>query len=138
MASSSSSSDDDVISGINVTPLVDVVLVLLVIFMITAPVIYQNAIKVELPAAKTGEQRRESPLNFTLTKDGGILLDAKPVDLGTVGASVKQALARNPEETAVINADKSTPHGRVIELMDALREAGMYRFALSVEGRQSR
>lgn len=133
MAGSSQSNDDDAISGINVTPLVDVMLVLLVIFMITAPVIYQTAIKIELPAAKTGEQRKNTPLSFTLSKDGRLQLDGHDVAMEELGAKVKAAMAKEPDGTAVIHADKDTPHGRVIELMDVLRDAGLLRFALSVQ-----
>ena len=72
MGSSSNSSDDELVAAINVTPLVDVVLVLLVIFLITAPVIYQSAIKVQLPKAATGENNANTPLSFTLDREGAI------------------------------------------------------------------
>ena len=119
---------------INVTPLVDVVLVLLIIFMITAPVIYQSAIKVQLPQAKSGEESQRSPLNFTITKDGAVTWDGAPVDFATIGPKLAAAKEKNPEQTAIISADEATAHGTVIKLMDALRQAGLTRFALNVEG----
>ncbi len=133
MAGSFASSDDEVIAGINVTPLVDVVLVLLIIFLITAPVLYQSAIKVQLPKAKTGEEAQKSGLSFTITKDGKLSWDKNPVDW----EELSQKLARlqtTPEQSAMISADEATPHGTVVKLMDALRTAGITRFALSVEG----
>ncbi|MCC7440716.1 MAG: biopolymer transporter ExbD [Bdellovibrionales bacterium] len=125
--------DDDVISGINVTPLVDVVLVLLVIFMITAPAIYQTAIQVELPSAKTGDQRADTPLEVSVTKDGEMTLGKAVVSLDQIRAKVKEVIASKPDATAIIHADRATAHGRVVEIMDTLRDAGLFRFALSVK-----
>ncbi|MGZ3688499.1 MAG: ExbD/TolR family protein [Bdellovibrionota bacterium] len=125
--------DDDVISGINVTPLVDVVLVLLIIFMITAPVLYQSAIKVQLPKAKSGDEAQKSPLNFTITKDSKLNLDKEEIPWETLGARLAALKEKTGQETAIISADEMTPHGQVIKLMDALRQAGITRFALNVE-----
>src|SRR6476646_10217575 len=90
----SSSSDDDMIAGINVTPLVDVVLVLLIIFLITAPVLYQSAIKVQLPKAKSGEETQKSPLSFTITKSGEIAWDKQKMDWDTLS---KKLAALGPQ-----------------------------------------
>jgi biopolymer transport protein TolR len=131
----SSSSDDETISGINITPLVDVILVLLIIFMITAPVIYQSAIKVQLPKAKTGESTKKSPLVFTLTKEGQLSWDKDPISWEQLSKKLLQIAGQLSQETALINADEATPHGTVIRLMDALRQAGLTHFALNVEGK---
>jgi biopolymer transport protein ExbD len=128
-----SSGDDEVFSGINITPLVDVVLVLLIIFMITAPVIYQSAIKVQLPKASTGDQSEKSPLAFTLTKEGTLLWDKEQIDWAALGKKLSAMGDKVSQETAIISADEATPHGTVIKLMDALRQAGLTRFALNVE-----
>lgn len=133
MAGSFSSSDDDLISGINVTPLVDVVLVLLIIFLITAPVLYQSAIKVQLPKAKSGEQTQKSPMNFTISKDGELSWDKQKMDWDELGKRLAKLGAQAGDETAIISADTATPHGTVIKLMDTLRQAGLTRFALNVE-----
>jgi biopolymer transport protein ExbD len=126
-------SDDDVISGINVTPLVDVVLVLLIIFLITAPVLYQSAIKVKLPSAKTGETAEKSPLEFTISKEGELSIGKEKVDWAQLGPRLATLGPNAGEQTAVISADEGTPHGIVVRLMDALRQAGITRFALNVE-----
>jgi biopolymer transport protein ExbD len=128
------SSEDSPISEINVTPLVDVVLVLLIIFLITAPVIYQSAIKVQLPSAKTGEEAEKSPLNFTLTKEGQLLWDKEPIDWATLAQRLNAMGSKLNEQTAIVSADQDTSHGNVIRLMDALRQAGLMRFALNVDG----
>lgn len=130
---SNSSENDELIASINVTPLVDVVLVLLVIFMITAPVIYQSAIKIQLPKAKSGDQREKSPLNFTLTREGDVLWEKEKMDWSTLSKKLQEFSGKISEETAVISADEATPHGTVIRLMDSLRLTGLTRFALSVE-----
>jgi biopolymer transport protein ExbD len=125
--------DDDVISGINITPLVDVVLVLLIIFMITAPVIYQSAIKVKLPQAKSGEELEKSPLSFTINQAGELSWGQEKTDWDTVTPKLAKLGASASEQTAVISADQATAHGTVIRLMDLLRQAGVTRFALNVE-----
>ncbi len=133
MAGSFGGSDDEVISGINVTPLVDVVLVLLVIFLMTAPVIYQSAIKVQLPKAKSGEQAEKSPLNFAITKEGEVFWDKEQLSWEVLGQRLSALGATAGDQTAIISADQTTPHGTVVRLMDTLRQAGLTRFALNVE-----
>jgi biopolymer transport protein ExbD len=128
--------DDDVISGINITPLVDVVLVLLIIFMITAPVIYQSAIKVKLPQAKSGEELEKSPLSFTINQAGDLSWGQDRVEWDAVSPKLAQLGASASEQTAVISADQATAHGTVIKLMDLLRQAGVTRFALNVESKK--
>lgn len=126
------------ISGINVTPLVDVVLVLLVILMMTAPVIYQSAIKVQLPKAKSGESGEKSPLNFSITREGVVHWGKDAVGWDELGRRLAALGAKAGEESAIISADQATPHGIVIQLMDALRQAGLTRFALNVDGAPAR
>lgn len=128
-----SSADDDVISGINITPLVDVVLVLLIIFLITAPVLYQSAIKVQLPKAKSGEQAEKSPLEFSLSKDGNLSWGKESIDWPTLNQRLSAMGNQIAQQTAVITADEATSHGIVIKLMDALRQNGLTHFALTVE-----
>ena len=128
-----SGSDDEMISGINVTPLVDVVLVLLVIFLITAPVIYQSAIKVQLPKAVTGETQAKSPLAFTLSAAGDLSWGDQKMDWDAASKKLVAMGAQTAEQTAIISADRATPHGTVVRLMDLLRQAGLTRFALNVE-----
>ncbi len=135
MAGTFGGGDDESISGINVTPLVDVVLVLLVIFLMTAPVLYQSAIKVQLPKARTGEEAsQKSPLNFTINAEGKVFWNAQELSWDTLAKRLGAMGPKITDETAMISADQATPHGIVIKLMDALRTAGLVRFALNVEG----
>ncbi len=123
------------ISGINVTPLVDVVLVLLVIFLMTAPVLYQSAIRVQLPKAQTGEAQDKSPLAFTLTREGAVLWGNQPVSWEELTTRLKAQGANLADQSALISADEATPHGSVIRLMDTLRQTGLTRFGLNVESK---
>jgi biopolymer transport protein ExbD len=129
--------DDELVSGINVTPLVDVVLVLLVIFLMTAPVLYKSAIQVQLPKSTTATAGKEAaqsdPLKFTLSKDGALLWNEKPVAWEELPSRLEPIAKANPESAATLEADQATPHGTVIRLMDALRSSGITRFSMSVE-----
>lgn len=129
----SKSDSEDMITGINVTPLVDVVLVLLVIFMITAPAIYQAAIKVELPKAVSGEKTEHITLKFTLTKDGQIMLDKEVVTMDKIPGIVTQAVTKDPTANAVIFADAGVSHGQVMQLLDSVKVNGIAKFALGVD-----
>ena len=128
-----SSSDDDFISAINVTPFVDVVLVLLIIFLMTAPVLYQSAIKVQLPKAATGTQTEKSPLSFSIDKSGALSWGKEAIDWKTLDQRLAALGPQLEQQTALIGADEATPHGSVIRLMDVLRQAGLTHFALNVE-----
>lgn len=133
MAGGFSTNEEEVFSGINITPLVDVVLVLLVIFLMTAPVIYQSAIKVQLPKAKSGEQNEKSPFQFTLTREGNVAWDKEQLDWDSLGKRLAGIDNQAGDQTAVISADEATPHGTVVKLMDMLRQAGLTRFAMNVD-----
>ena len=133
MAGGFSGSDDELISGINVTPMVDVVLVLLVIFMIAAPTLYQAAVKVQLPKTQGAEDSPKTPLQFTLSKEGELLLGKDRLNWDDLDGKLKAMGPKIQDETALISADQATPHGTVIRLMDALRQAGLTRFGFNVE-----
>jgi biopolymer transport protein ExbD len=129
-------SDEGFFSEINITPLVDVVLVLLIIFMITAPVIYQSAIKVQLPKTKSGESSEKSPFQFTIGKTGELHMGVEKVeDWSTLPDRIQKVGTGKDlsQEVASISADETAQHGQVVKLMDVLRQAGISRFALNVQ-----
>ena len=123
------SSDEDEIAGINVTPLVDVVLVLLVIFMITAPTLYQNALKVQLPKAQTGEDQAKNTLQIMVDQSGKLTIEGKTYTLDDLK---KRALETHPQ-SAIVLADKKVEHGHVIEVIDLLKSTGVQKFSFGVE-----
>ena len=128
------SDDDDLISGINVTPLVDVVLVLLIIFMVTATAIVRASIKVELPRTAQGGEATGTVLAVVLTRDGQLYLDGVPRTDAELVALAKEAVERtHGEARAIISADKGALHGSVVHAIDLVRGAGVTRFAIHVE-----
>jgi biopolymer transport protein ExbD len=122
------------IADINVTPLVDITLVLLIIFMVTARIIVSRAIPgVESPKAVSGEEVKTT-LALTLDRERTLYLNGDKVDDRKVVADyIKNAATQNPDIQAVITADTVVPHGDVIGLIDLVKLAGVKRFALTVE-----
>lgn len=129
---SSSSSSDESITGINVTPLVDVVLVLLVVLMVTATYLASRSIPVDLPNGKTGEATA-APLTVSLTKTGSLYVDGVPASEAELRQRLVAARERDPELRAVIAADGAVPHRRVIAVIDLLRQEHVERFAINVD-----
>jgi biopolymer transport protein ExbD len=132
MAGGSSDDDEGLISGINVTPLVDVMMVLLVIFMVTAKIIVQQGMPMDLPKSASGESV-QSVFSVDLSIDGKARVDSKVVgdDEGILPLA-RTARAGNKEIRAVIRADKKVEHGRVIHVLDLLRQAGIAKIAFAV------
>jgi biopolymer transport protein ExbD len=126
-------SEDEVIADINVVPLVDIILVVLIIFMVTAPMFIKPTINVNLPKAASGDQTTPSQLNIGLTADGRINLNGEFVDETTVQAKAAEELAKNPEVQAIISADKDTAHGKVVSILDIVKGVGVKKFAISIE-----
>jgi biopolymer transport protein ExbD len=136
MASSDSDDEDGIISGINVTPLVDVTLVLLIVFMVTAKIIVSQGMPMDLPKAASGEEV-QNVFSVELTLDGKTRIDSQAVDGDdSVLEMAKQARAKNKDIRAVIRADKKVEHGRVIRVMDLLKQAGVARLAFAVSPTQ--
>ncbi len=128
----SNATEEELISGINVTPLVDVVLVLLVILMVTATTLVSRTIPVDLPRGSTGENTHVM-LAITLDAKGKTFLDAKPVSDELLRKRVRGARSGDPELRSTIAADGSVPHRRVVQVVDLLRQEGVTRFALNVQ-----
>jgi biopolymer transport protein ExbD len=132
MASSSSGDDDGLIAGINVTPLVDVTLVLLIIFMVTAKIIVSQGMPMDLPKAASGESL-QTVFSVELSADGKTRVDSNVVASDElVGKLAQDAKSRNKELRAVIRADQKVEHGRVIHVLDLLKRAGVAKIAFAV------
>lgn len=122
---------DGLITGINVTPLVDVVLVLLIIFMATAPLIAKRALTVNVPRSATGE-RASASLQVTLTADRKVLLEKSLFDLAGLLLELKNRQALEPDLRLTVAAEEGLPYSAVVELLDTIRSAGVKRVALEV------
>ncbi len=127
------SDDDDMITGINVTPLVDVVLVLLIIFMVTATFISTPSIKVDLPKAASGEKTETSSLGLVLDKSGKLYLNGAEATEEDVRAFIQKERADEKQLQAIISADREVSHGQVIHIIDVVKNEGVTKFAINVE-----
>lgn len=126
--------DDDEITGINVTPLVDIMLVLLIIFMVASNYIVQEAIEVNLPKAATGEEvnRENKMIAVIIKQDGRLFLDGEPTTRDALSARAA-ALSKEPNASAMIAADRAVSHGEVVGLIDLIRASGLEQFAINID-----
>ncbi len=121
------------ITEINVTPLVDIVLVLLIIFMLTANLIAKQAIEVDLPQAASGSTPKHTTLAVTLTQDGGLWLGGEEVTAAALQTAIAAAVKQDPKATVLIAGDKGVAHGRVVWLLDLVRTLGVASFAIQID-----
>jgi len=135
MANSDSNADDSMISGINVTPLVDVVLVLLVVLMVTATYLASRTIPVDLPKGATGEPTGVT-LAITVDEAGRTYLDGASATEDVLRSKIRSARAADPEVRAIIAADRDTRHKSVVGVIDLLRQERVNRFAINVEANE--
>jgi biopolymer transport protein TolR len=131
MSLPSRSADRRVLSEINVTPMVDVMLVLLVIFMVTAPML-QRGTDVQLPQAQHSEVKEQERLTLTLARDGRIYLNGEEVPRAALRDRLIAA-TRGRERTVQFRGDARVPYGLVIEVMDTLRDAGIENVGMITE-----
>ncbi len=126
-------SSDDAIVDINVTPLVDVALVLLIIFLATSYLIAQQSLKVELPKASKTVATEARTLAIVVKASGEIVLDGRSVDPMRLQAELAALREQRPTLQVVVGADRSVAHGRVVDVVDAARLAGIERVAFAVD-----
>jgi biopolymer transport protein ExbD len=122
-----------IIAEINVTPLVDIMLVLLIIFMLTANLIAKQAIEVELPRASQSTALNPTTLAITLTRDGSLYLNGKPTTAAALREAVQASVAKDPKTQAIISGDKSVSHGRVVWVLDVVKSLGVASFAIQID-----
>jgi biopolymer transport protein TolR len=120
-------------SDINVTPMVDVMLVLLIIFMVTAPLLTLG-VQVDLPQTRAGAiQGSDEPLTISIRADGQIYLQETALDVGDLGSRLRAITGNNPDVRIFVRGDKAIPYGRVMAVMGSVTEAGYRRVALITE-----
>lgn len=125
--------EEALIAGINVTPLVDVVLVLFIIFMVTASFIVRETIEVQLPRAASGGETVGTTVNLVLDERGVLYLDGKEATLEEARRAVRELARQGDDARAIISADKRLAHGRVVEIIDLVKSEGLSRFAINIE-----
>jgi biopolymer transport protein ExbD len=130
MGASSKQEDDETIATINVTPLVDIVLVLLIVLMVTSSYLVNKAISVELPKAATGETTNPS-MSISLDQAGKLYLDGVAIDAPALQQRVRAAHDSDPDVKAIISADGRVHHSEVVAVIDLLRTEKVTKFAIN-------
>lgn len=131
MAGSASSGDDDeIIASINVTPLVDIVLVLLIVLMVTSSYLVNKSISVELPKAATGETVTPT-LSISLDVAGKLYLDGVGIEPTALRQRIAAAYRSDPDVKAIISADGRVTHAQVVTVIDTLRQEKVTKFAIN-------
>jgi len=133
MGASAKLDDDEGINEINVTPLVDVMLVLLIIFMVASVYIVKEAIEVDLPTAAKSTDVAETTLSIVLDKNGSLYLNGNPSNASAIAVACQTAAKKNPNSQAIIAADNDVRHGQVVAVIDLVRTNGLSRFAINVK-----
>jgi len=125
--------DDKIISDINITPLTDVALVLLIIFMVTTPMILAGGINVKLPSATTADTTPQRNITISITQDGKVYLNDRETGFDGLQPALEQFLKNEKDKTVILNADKGTMHGQVVRALDIAKKAGAVKLAIAAE-----
>jgi biopolymer transport protein TolR len=124
---------NDSISQINITPLVDVMLVLLIIFMVTAPIL-QQGVNIDLPQVVTGPlEGKDEQLVVTVTREGKVQLNDSPLKVEELQKKLTAVLQARPDREVYLRADKNVAYGKVVEVMAAVRNAGVRKLGMVTE-----
>jgi biopolymer transport protein TolR len=127
-----SQADEEIISSINITPLVDIFLVLLIIFMITSSVVDQRQIALNLPKAAHAGSEAPRASGLIIDKERHLFLDGEAADSAGVAARLRQAAAADADHQVLIGADEDLPYREVVGVIDMVRGAGIHKYALKV------
>ena len=123
-------------SNINVTPMVDVMLVLLIIFMVITPML-NNKVNVDLPTATAAvvmeNANKEDSVMVAVTRDGKIFLGGDQIQVDSMGAAIASKLEKNPIKEVYLRADNRAPYGKVMDAVDGIRAAGVSQLGLLTE-----
>jgi biopolymer transport protein ExbD len=137
MAAKLGGDDEDAIVDINITPFVDIILVVLIIFMVTISYIVKQSIKVNLPEAASGESTEDSSLGITIDADKNLLLNGEPTTEEDLRIFIRAEKARMQAEGAdvvcLIAADHTVPHGEVVGVIDLVKQEGVAKFAINID-----
>lgn len=131
----SASDGDGAITGINVTPLVDIILVVLIIFMATAPLIQRRSVKVEVPKAVNNQKSATEAVAITFNAKRELAVGGQVMTLDQLKAKLSSQAAAHPELHVSLAADKTLPYGEVVAVIDGVRGAGVKKIGLEVRGR---
>lgn len=118
---------------INITPMLDIVFIMLIFFIVTASFVKESGIDVNRPGAVTASKKEHASIFIAITKDGQIWMDRRQVDIRAVGANIKRLLAENPKGSVVIQADRESKNGLLVQVMDQAKLAGVESVSIAAE-----
>jgi biopolymer transport protein ExbD len=128
----STNQDQDTISDINIVPLVDIILVVLIIFMVASPAAEQSKIKVDIPQASSGDASTSSePFQVTVNEEGYLFVSGEPVSETDLKARAEVEVKKNSGVEAILTADKNLGYGHVVKVIDMIKGAGIQKIAIS-------
>jgi len=124
---------DEEESAIDITPMLDVVFILLIFFIVTATFIKETGIDVNRPEAETAVKKEKANILIAINKNNEIWIDRRMVDISSVRPNIERLHAENPQGSVIIQADKESVMNTLIQVMDAARQAGVYNIAIAAE-----
>ena len=126
--------EPDIPSQINIVPMIDVIFAILSFFIVsTLSLTHSQGLPVNLPKAATVETQQTTEINVSIISDGQIALNRQPIELNNLEGAVRQLIGSNSESLVVVNADEKVPHGRVIAVMDRLRQVKGAKLAIAAQ-----
>lgn len=120
-------------SGIDLTPMLDVVFIMLIFFIVTASFVKESGIDVNRPQADTAEKQQQANILIAIDKDGRIFIDRRQVQPEQVRANIERLHAENPQGSVVIQADEDAVTRQLVLVMDAARSAGVYNVSIAAD-----
>ncbi len=122
---------------INITPLVDVLFILIIFFVVTSTFIEQPGVKLELPKATTARPEKVEKAVLTITRDQKLFFKGEAISLEALPERIQQAMAQSADHSLIINADEHVEHGFVIQVMDIARQNGVQKVVIATKARES-
>lgn len=118
---------------LNITPLIDVLFILIIFFVVSSTFLEQPGIKLELPKAQTGESQRVEKLVLYISTDEKLFLNNTQIEIDDLGDKLQQLMPESSDKSLIINADKGVPHGLVVQVMDIARGNGVKKLVIATE-----
>jgi biopolymer transport protein ExbD len=120
-------------SEVNLTPMLDVVFIMLIFFIVTASFIKESGIDINRPQAATAERKQRANILVAINEDGQVWIQRRSIDIRAVRANIERLLAENPQGSVVIQADKNSKNGLLVEVMDQARLAGVANISIAAD-----
>jgi biopolymer transport protein ExbD len=120
-------------AAIDMTPMLDIVFIMLIFFIVTTSFVKEAGIQVNKPEANQATKEPSANIFIAIRDNGEVWMDKRQVDVERVGANLERMLAEQPTDLVVIQADKEAQHGRVVEVMDQVKEAGIDKISIAAE-----